>query len=187
MTYTTYTIKPGQSNFRPFENPLPVRKPKGFKVSGYFLPGGWCSKEEWEGDDDWGDWQKLKGITHFFSVNSHRTIMIAFRFGVEPGTYELTAYTNDKSYAKGWHSSGSVIVSEGEVFSFEAIFDGPRKVHYKGSTEGGQYLDEVHTIRKFTLCREVGTFAGGDNNSPGPYGGKAVKEMSINLKFEIEK
>ena len=181
---TTYTIKTGKKNFRPYESPLPIFKPKGFRVSGHILPGGWASKEEWQGDRDRDDWQKLKGITHFFSLNDHRSCMIAFNYGDEYETYNLTAYTNDKSYPKGWFASGQIIVESKEHFEFENLF-GENCMHYSGSSESGLVLDEIHQINTFRLGREVGTSPGGKNNSPGPYGGRAFKDMSMVLDFKI--
>lgn len=180
----TYTVKAGNTNFRPLENPLPVRKPTGFEISFIFLPGGWCSKEDWEGDNDWKDWQKLKGITHFFSGNTRRTVMFAFRFGERPETYEICAYTNDKKGNAKWY--GSLIVDTGEQVSGWLKLEGGKAIYHL-ATEGGSYFDESHSFKLFKLCREVGTYAGGANNSPGPYGGKAVKDMSIKIKFDITK
>jgi len=48
----TYTVKKGQSNFRPYESPLPIFGAKGFEVEFEFVKGGWSPPEEWEGDKD---------------------------------------------------------------------------------------------------------------------------------------
>jgi hypothetical protein len=181
----TYSIHPGQTNFRPLENPLPRFKVKGFTFSAKFLPGGWCSKEEWEGDADWFDWQKLKGITKFGSANNKQTAFIAFRFGVKPETYEITAYTNDSK--AGWVVSKDIIIIEtGEVIAGSCDFKDNQAV-YDIKSEGGEFLKESHTLKNFCIGREVGTFAGGANNSPGPFGGVAFKKMQIEIDFNILK
>lgn len=193
MGFTTYTVKPGKANFRPLENPLPVFNPKGFEIVFKFLPGGWCSKDDYSFiddnsksvlDKDRDDLQKIKGITHFFSANNKRTAMFAFSFGDQPETYKLFAYTNDKKGNFKW--SRPIIVESNEVVAGTCEFvDG--KAVYNLATEGGLYLNESHDFKSFKIGREVGTYAGGANNSPGPFGGKAVKELSIDIDFNITK
>lgn len=191
----TYTVKAGKTNFRPLENPFPVRNPKGFEISFMFLPGGWCSKEDYTYTDengnevfdkDWNDWQKLKGFTHFFSSNTKRTAILAFRFGEQPETYEVCAYINDKKGRPLYDNDNTLIVEANEqasgtmqVINNVAVFN--------LATEGGGYYEEQHPFDLFKLCREVGTYAGGANNSPGPYGGQAAKDMSIRIDFKITK
>jgi hypothetical protein len=48
----TYTIEPGQTNFKPLENPIPRTGVRGFEFSAKFLSGSWCSLEEWEGREN---------------------------------------------------------------------------------------------------------------------------------------
>ena len=109
---TKYTVSPGKTNFRPLESWKPIWKPIGFEVDFTILPGGWCSEEDWEGDLDIEDWWKLKGLTHYLSVNNKLSAMVGFRFGKEPETYEYCGYVNDKN--KGWKASKKVLIEAGK-------------------------------------------------------------------------
>lgn len=178
---TTYTINPGQSNFRPLERPWPIFRPTGFEVRFRILPGGWCSLEEWGNDRDWEDWQKIKGITHFLSPNDRRTAMGVFAFGDAPETYKIGAYTNDK---KGNHQHQRALIIEAEQWcTLQCCFE-PRLALFQFSTQELKVPVIKLDFNDFKIGREVGTFAGGSNNAPGPYGGKAIKRMLMEAAFK---
>lgn len=189
----TYTIKPGQKNFRPYEPIWPIWKPGGFTISGKFLPGGWCSEEEWSYKDENGnivvdrdidDWQKLGGVTNFWSANSKQTAMFAFTFGKDEETYEVTPYTNPK---KGRFVAGKpMLVESGEQWFLDNDIL-KNKAVYNMYSEGNKSEEQDAPLTSFWLGRQVGSYPGGENNSPGPYGGEAIKEMSIEMDFKAKK
>jgi len=184
---TTYKVKKDKKNFRPIKAKFfaPLIKPKGFKLTANILPGGWSSKEEWKGDDDRKDWQKLLGVTRYFSWNDVNTAMGAFSFGDEVESYNIAAYTNRK---KGdWTASNSILVESNELFTIDADFDDDQ-VFYNLLSEGNKGFETVHDLKQMRIARIIWPYAGGFDNSPGPYGGRAFKDMSIEVtKFEIKK
>ena len=178
---TTYTISPGQSNFRPLENPLP-RFQRGFEIAVRFDESCWWSAEDWEGDQDRQDWNKLKGLAYYFGLNNHRSAMIAWRPSERENTFEVTAYTNNKR--GGWKTTGNPVeVVAGEVFYASGNITG-RLVEYSITSYGRTSL-YTHPWDKVWLnvYREVGTSIGGANNSPGPYGGEATQDMKMEIDF----
>lgn len=179
---TTFTIHPGQRNFQPHEFLRPFWKPSGFELAFRFHLGGWCSLDDWEGDKDWYDWQKLAGLTHFLSANNRRTAMYAFRFGEVPETYEVCPYINDKKGGFEWGNS-IIVEADNPAQGFCDFKDGYAKFWaYQGQD---QVLNYRHGFDRPKLMRRVGTYAGGANNSPGPHGGRALKTMRIDISFKV--
>lgn len=173
----TYQIKPGQKNFRPFENPLPRFGARGFELNFMIESGAWCSLEDWQGDRDYYDWQKLKGLTSYFSSNNRRTAMFAFRFGVEPETYQLVSYTNYPGKRRG---TGQILTFKADELVFtQAVFAAEEAIFYYGPHR------MAHDFRAGYVMREVGTYPGGANNADGPHGGRALKAMTIKAEFTI--
>ena len=173
----TYQIKPGQKNFRPFENPLPRFGATGFELELIIEPGGWCSLDDWQGDRDYYDWQKVKGLTSYFSPNHCRTAMFAFRFGEQEETYQIAAYTNFPGKTR---TVGPVLeVQAGEKVFAQAVLNRQEAIYYYGSHR------VVHDFKRAWIMREVGTYAGGADNATGPFGGRAVKPLTLNLAFSI--
>jgi hypothetical protein len=178
----TYKVKKGRSNFRPHENPLPVCGAKGWEVIFEFVPGGWSSLSEWEGDRDRYDWQKLKGLTSFFSANNSNSTLAVFRPGDAPGTWEVNAYTNYPG--SDWSVDDKpLIIKDGEESKITCKYkDG--KANYTLNT--GDVAKAVsHQYKAPKVSRRIGTYPGGANNSPGPYGGKAIKDQAILISFKI--
>lgn len=178
-----YTIKKGQKNFRPYELPYPYWKPSGFEVQFKFHPGGWCSLADWDFDRDWYDWQKLAGLTRFFSANNKQSAMYAFRFGEEEETYELAAYLNDSAGQR--IVSNPIVIRTGVYAQGFCSFENENHVRFWARQEDESYLNFQHGFRRPKLMRRVGTYPGGRNNSEGPHGGRAVKAMQIELDFKI--
>lgn len=57
--------------------------------------------------------------------------------------------------------------------------------NYRFYIDGELVFDVTHDFKHMKHVREMGTFAGGANNSPGPFGGKAIKTMQIQMGFAI--
>ena len=181
---TEYTIAPGQSNFRPLENPAPRWNVSGFRVAFRFDASCWWSVEDWEGDKDRDDWNKLKGLTYFFSSNNRCSALIAWRPGKRENVFEVTAYTNDKR--GGFTVTGQPV----EVYAGELVYAdcyiSPNRVHYTISYFGVETKYEHDFSRPWLkVFREVGTSIGGANNSPGKYGGYATQDMKLWADFEV--
>lgn len=170
---TTYTIAPGQNNFRPLESPLP-RCAAGFELAARFTPSCWWPETP-ENRKQRERWMKLKGFTHFFGRNDYRSVMIAFRPGKLEGVIETTAYTNDKR--GGWLTTEKPVeVFVGEVFYASCRLEG-RKAHYSityfENTTPYEHPWDAHWLK---IYREVGTWI----NDPG-----APQEMSLEIDFVL--
>ncbi len=174
----TYSVHTGQTNFRPLENPLPRFNAKGFELEFLFHKGGWCSREEWGGDQDYYDWQKLKGLTGFFSLNNRNSAMFAFRYGEQEESYQIAPYTNFKGR---WKVSQEIIILAGQPVTVQAVFGKDKVTYYYGP------LRVEHDFKRRLVMREIGTYAGGANNAPGPHGGQAFKDMKIDIDFKVTK
>ena len=170
---TTYTILPGQSNFRPLENPAP-RFCSSFEVAFRFAPSCWWPETP-DNRVQRERWMKLKGFTHFFGRNNYRTVLIAFRPGKLEGVMEVIAYTNDKR--GNWKTTGKPVeVHVGEVVYASCQVAGKTakyEISYFGNITKYEHPWDSHWIR---IYREVGTWI----NEPG-----AVQPMEIEIAFEL--
>jgi hypothetical protein len=81
-----HTVKPGKSLFRPCPSFWPVLA-RGCKIKATLNKSCWWSAE---------DFNKLGGMTAAFSLNNHRSALIAWRPADVPYTFIATGYTNDK-------------------------------------------------------------------------------------------
>lgn len=168
---TYYKIEPGEQNFTPNENPMP-RSGNKWTVALEFNPNCYWPIDDWEGDLDYLDWNKGKGVTGYFSANNNNTAMIAWRPAKDsPGFIEIAAYTNDRS-------GGLEVTPLGKIFhgvnASVDIYTYSRSVHYV-------YMGKEvrHDFDGAWLYRETGTWIGGANNSPGKYGGEATQTMGM--------
>lgn len=179
----TYTILPGQNNFRPLENPLP-RACSGFDMAIRFDKSCWWSQEDWEGDQDRRDWNKAKMISWFFSFNDCHSAGFAWRPADEEFVFDLTAYTNPK--CGEWMTTGAPVKIYAGEMAYTRCRAGKRIVEYEIEYYGNVSKYSHSWKRPWPwLCREVGTSIGGANNSPGPYGGKATQAMKMEIDFQL--
>jgi len=171
----TYTIQPGQSNFRPLDIPWPRFGVRAFEVRAMFQPSCYYSLSEWEGDDDWYDWNKLKGITEFWTPNNCRACMVAWRPDAKREWFQVAAYVNYPGTNVQVAHLG--IIPAGVPFSVRVKMRGDEAVfEYDGD---GIRKSIALAYRRPWVCREVGTWIGGADNEPGQYGGKATKYMEL--------
>lgn len=188
-----YTIKPGRSNFRPMECILP-RLANGFEFEAMLRPSCWWSPEDWQGDRDRNDWNKLTGMTGAFGRNNARAALIAFRPADRPNTFLLTGYTNDKR--TGWTFGNPAGGIEAIAVEADRLITGSGKLG--GFAERSPYVEyRIQCGQELFITehpfdpawhgwyRQTGTSIGGANNSPGPFGGFATQHMSLLLKFKF--
>lgn len=179
MLLKEYNVKKGNQNFKPNESLWPVMNPKGFKLDAMIDSSCWYSLEDWNNDRDWFDYNKLKGITNYFTANNHTSALIAWRPHTEPYKFQIAAYTN---YPKsGWTIGKPVTVAANTIFSCEADLT-KKKVTY--SIQG--QTTEHAFAKRIWMARRTGTWMGGANNSDGPYGGAASKDMKMWIEFDLK-
>ncbi len=181
-----YYIIKGKQNFSPKESILPRTNVKGFTLTATLDSSCYYSQQDWtyDLDRDRFDWNKLKGLSRYWTANNHTAAMFAWRPDTLPYHFQIAAYTN---YPKTEIQVGEPItVAAGQSFSARCDLE-----RYTA-----KYLIEVDSNKVFTAhsfrkkigwAREVGTYFGGANNSPGPYGGKAPQNMVMHIYFSIIK
>ena len=174
-----YAIQPGQTNFRPCEPLLPFRA-KGFRGAAILDGSCWWSSEDWDGDADRKDWNKIKGVTSWATTNDRNSAMVAWRPADEQGVFEVCAYTN---YPGRQRQTGQAIkIRAGERLDFECKIYA-RKAQYRFTMQGHVLGIAGHDYRAAWLYREIGTSFGGANNSAGLYGGAATQKMVMWVEF----
>lgn len=172
-----YTVEAGEQNFKPNESILPFFAPKGFDVLAVFDSSAWYSLDDWEGDRDWYDWNKLSGLTNYLSQNNKQTAMFAWRPDSTAYLIQVAAYTNDK---RGGFTPGPVErVPCGKLFIGKVNWSS-RIARY---TYGEHAVD--HNVTRPWISRHTGTWIGGANNAAGPYGGAAHKEMKLSVEMRV--
>jgi len=172
-----YTIKKGKQNFKPLDNFLPKFGKKRFEVTFVFDESCYYSLNDWGGDNDFYDLNKLKGVTNFFSANNKQSVMLAWRPVKDAlNTFDIFAYVNQKNGDFSYSWLGHVMAGIEETFWLEwekskAIFG------WKNET----YWEEE--IKRPCVMRGIGTWIGGENNSKGEFGGVASQDMSLIAKM----
>jgi|GEM_PF-6879906 len=176
-----YNIKQGKQNFSPTESIWPIYRPKGFDLVAVLDSSCWYSQEDWtyDVDGDWYDWNKLKGITNYFTPNNHTSALIAWRPDTIPYHFQIAPYTN---YPKAtWTVGDPVVVAANMPINCSADFS-KRKVEYTIQDQ-----ETTHGFaRRIWFGRETGTWMGGANNSEGPFGGPASKDMWLWVDFSFK-
>lgn len=186
-----YTIRKGDTNFKPYDNFLPRIRPLGFVVEFKFDPSAWWSPESWDNDADYNDELKLKGLTDFWSANDNHSAMVSWRpVADQPNTWRVSPYLN---YPGTTRTIGEPLIVRGnDSGKFVVTFKEDGTVHYIGTVTSSTGVTkglprQVFPFQRTRVMREVGTWFGGANNSAGPYGGKAHKDMTVFIDFSITK
>lgn len=196
MKLKKYKIKKGKKNFRPLEPWRPHWNVRGFKFEIIFDESCWWDLEkDYQGDKDYFDWHKLCGVTAAFGRNNYRTAYIAFKPAQgQENTMLLTGYTNDK---KGdWEYGNEAIKAIPVQCGVKAYGDAYFMTHSELGHQMVSYEINVQGENEQLICkhdfdfpwhgffRQTGTSFGGANNSPGPYGDRAIQDMKLYLGFK---
>lgn len=177
--FTTYTIDSGKQNFKPRESLIPISARKNhINLQMVFDSSAYWSLADWGGDSDIYDYNKSVGMTAAFSENNRNAVFIGWRPNVNaPYTWDVVAYVNDGK--KGWSLSDPITAFAGDVIELDLEL---RKTEIKYILSNG---DKVRhggldwTRPWYKKYRWSGTWIGGSNNSPGPYGGESTQKMKI--------
>jgi hypothetical protein len=127
---------------------------------------------------------KLKGFTHYFSLNNKNSVIIAFRPSLTPGYMSLSPYINDKHGNAIYEFSDNTFEvqcksrTKIEVNIFKRHVD----FEFKNETNVKKYKYSFKRPR-VPIWREVGTSIGGEDNSSGDYGGRATQRMTLHAKL----
>lgn len=117
-----YTVQKGEHDFKPNNQVFFTFKSK---VSGSFRMdvSMWFSREDpdYSHGEDVKDWNKLAGVTWFFSGNSNRSAMLAWRpVESEKGLFQLAGYVNP--LGGGFKAEKIMQVRAGELIDFKVIW-----------------------------------------------------------------
>lgn len=199
----TYIVKKGKSDFKPIDSslmPIFLNKIKHIKINFKLDSSCWY---DWGTDADKYDWNKITGVSSYFSRNDKESIMVVWRPSAIPGKFEISIFTNWlDNYLVGQYwtnpKQGALLtVDAGEEvevilkLSEETIRNENKNVpdwHIVIRRFNTQETVELQHIKGFhNWGRKTGAFFGGNNNSPGPYGGVAPHSMLLDYSFEIVK
>lgn len=187
---TKYEVKKGKSDFKPNYLRLPYKRPKQIEIEFYFDENCWY---DYMGDGDQYDWNKIAGISCYFSGNANRSIMAAFRANpTEKYLFDVTTYSNlpNKVTKKGFGNGNEVMLQvyakektrlliENHLDEWYCRFDTARIISNTA----------FHPVVQGAIVNKIGSWVGGKNNSEGPFGGVAPHDMTLwmNMKFNNKK
>lgn len=136
-------------------------------------------------DRDYFDWNKGPGITRATNANNKTSVMIGWRSsGVIQDAWEVCVYFNNPDGS--FNQSKPLVLEYPGVAELHLHWE-KNKIKYSLVTNSnvlnGGRVDGEYKMRRPRLgYRWVGTWIGGANNSPGPYGGKAHKRMEMAVR-----
>jgi len=191
-----YNIRAGERNFSPME-PFWPGLARQFEFWVAFHHSCYYSKEDWtlDYDMDWHDVNKLAMLTLAYTPNNH----LSYGAGFMPGNISreilVTPYTNypgsnfvtRRTDSLPVQTAGSLEEAQAaEKVLYGRVTRNSRAVHYTFE-RGEARLETSHPFRTPWympwVSRRAGTWMGGKNNAPGPYGGKASQDMKLWLEF----
>lgn len=144
-------------------------------------------------DMDWADWKKVGGISFInwknlinLFVKNRDAVMLARRYNVELELFEYCIYENRKGINIPYEKPIQLIRTKNGTVSLRIEKEDNTFKCYLFS--GDQTYTDVNSINitprfKPVLYSYINMWYGGADNSPGPYGGKAPKDMKCEMKF----
>lgn len=180
-----YEIRAGQQNFKPLESPLP-KWGKMVTIDAELDSSCFYSWRDWSFDRDWWDWNKLKGVTSFFGANNKTSAMVGWRPANIKG-FMLTPYVNDKK-GKAHYADGSdaFFIEVNQPFRVTIELQKNKAVYtFTAGDKAKTYTISQWRRPWHGIYREVGTWIGGANNEPGPYGGAATQDMKLLARMKL--
>lgn len=147
-------------------------------------------------DADWNDWKKIGGISlvnwrnPWNAVMKDRdAIMLAWRWNPVYNFHEFAVYTNSRGKKIAYERPDQVLRTiAGTRVSMQITRVTRRnyRVRLYVTSQGPDSVNafEIKTRQAFGLYSLIGPWYGGKNNSPGPWGGAAPKDMTMNVELE---
>lgn len=142
-------------------------------------------------DEDWQDWKKIGGISFVNWKNlrnilskNRDSVMLACRWNPTLLTFEYIIYENKNGEKFPRESPTQILRSNGSVY-LDIIPEGNKFKCYLH--EGDMNVNAIIIEPRFEpiLLSYINMWYGGSNNSRGPWGGKAPKDMVCNLDFNV--
>lgn len=177
---TEYNIAPGQWNFRPM-GPWCPRLLRKMEYEFMFDPSAYYSLDDWKGDMDFYDINKLVGLTAMFSANNKQSALLGWRPSEVKLYIELFAYTNDKSGS--WRATSLMRVPVNQKVWASINWENDQVTYQVKFEDARETVTHPLPLPTLNLVRPVTLSFGGANNSEGPYGGAAPKHIKIYLSY----
>lgn len=176
-----YKIKAGDKDWCPKEFPKLWYVRRGGKFVFEFSFDESCAYD-WKGDQDQKDWNKIGGLTRKLLKRHDNSIMAAWRYNQAKDKVEITIYSHVDGKRKVGDKHGEVMlnVDYGEIG--RVIFE------VTGHVILASVKNENNTItrkvshrfpRRWRWAWRLGSWFGGEDNSPGPYGGVPDHDMKM--------
>jgi hypothetical protein len=99
------TIRPGSHDFRPNAFPWPITGDFELVLKIDFHENCWFPPDS---TPCGRSWNKAGGLTQFFSLNNHNSMLLGWRPADEAGVLEVCMYVNDKE--GGWRASAPLFM-----------------------------------------------------------------------------
>lgn len=140
-------------------------------------------------DEDWKDWKKVGGISfvnwkNFRNIyrKNRDSVMLAWRWNPNLLIFEYIIYENKNEGKFPREGDLQILRTNGPVY-FDII---PGETFQCYLHEGDMDVNPIHIKPRFKpmLLSYINLWYGGSNNSRGPWGGKAPKDMVCNLDFK---
>lgn len=158
-------------------------------------------------DADWRDWKKVSGISlvnwknpQNIFVKNNDSIMLGWRWNPELHLFEFCLYVNEKGKNIPYERADQILRVKPSVknvdgvmqptgqfpqivFEIETINSKTYGVKLYSLEENKKGINRivVKTRQRFNLYSRVNPWYGGANNAPGPWGGKAPRDMRMDI------
>lgn len=160
-------------------------------------------------DPDWADWKKVGGISlvnwrnpQNIFVKNNDAIMLAWRWNVDLQMFEYALYVNRKGENIPYEGPAQVVrvkareetLSNGDkipagfdkvIFTIRRERQNRYRIFIYAENENPKNRGSiiVNTRQRFGTYSIINPWYGGANNAPGPWGGKAPRDMEMVVDF----
>lgn len=194
-----YTIKKGNQSWRP--RPILPKLLFGFDCLTWtvtpdkYMEFDYIDPATGDLDNDWNDWKKIGGISlvnwknpQNVVVKNRDAIMLAWRWNPTISVHEFAVYVNEKGGRVVYEEPHQVLrtiagtsVSMEVTKNDKSSYNARLYVTSKGPDSVNRKI--IETRQEFCIYSLINPWYGGANNAPGRWGGRAPKDMEMELEF----
>lgn len=162
--HSQYYVNKGAHDFRPMDGNIFPHKARGYEWTVKFDKSCYYN---WLPDADQYDANKGGGVTKAFTSNTDHTVLWGWRPSIYKDGMEVFCYINMEGHTI-LHSTLVTIP-----------FDSTYKIRIEPVNGVWYYNGHNTNVPVTKWIRRTGLWFGGNNNSPGPWGGVAPHKMFI--------
>lgn len=145
-------------------------------------------------DNDWADWKKIGGISlvnwrnpQNVVVKNRDAIMLAWRWNPTINVHEFALYLNERGDRVVYEQPGYLlrtIAGTRISMQIEKEDNDSYNVFLYVTSQGPRSVNRfiIDTRQRFGMYSLINPWYGGANNSTGPWGGAAPKDMEMELE-----